>query len=55
VVAADPELGQCDEWFGAVEPERDAGEEPDDGVGAFDSGVGQPGVQGVGDVVPEAA
>ena len=40
-VAAEGEEGEGDEWFVAVEPEGDAGEEPDLGVGRFDEGVGE--------------
>ena len=45
-VAAEGEHGQGDERFGGVEPERDAGQQPDLGVGGFDQSVGQAVVEG---------
>jgi hypothetical protein len=43
------EHDERDEWFGAVEPEGDAGEEPDPGVGRFDRRVREVRVESVFD------
>jgi hypothetical protein len=40
-VGAEGEQGEGDEWLVAVEPERDAGEESDLGVGRLDQRVRQ--------------
>jgi len=40
-VAAEGEQGEGDEGLGAVEPERDPGEQPDLGVGRFDQALGE--------------
>ena len=45
-MAAEGEHGQGDEGFGVAEAERDAGQEPDLGVGGLDQGVGQAVVEG---------
>ena len=44
-MAAEGEQCEGDQWFGSVEAERDAGEEPDLGVGRLDEGVGESGVE----------
>ena len=41
VVVAEGEHREGDEWFVAVEPERDPGEQSDLGVGGFDEALGQ--------------
>jgi len=40
-VASEGEQGEGDEGLGAVEPERDPGEQPDFGVGRFDEALGE--------------
>ncbi len=40
-MAAESEHCEGDEGLGAVEPERDPGEQPDLGVGRFDQALGQ--------------
>ena len=55
---AEGEHGQGDECFGVVEAERDAGQDPDFGVGGFDQPLGQAVVEGGVDrvaVVDDAA
>src|SRR5439155_16638253 len=44
-VAAEGEHGERDQRVWVLEPERDAGEEPDLGVGRFDEPVGQSAVE----------
>ncbi len=43
------EHGERDEWLVAVEPERDAGEQTDLGVGGFDEALGEAGVERIVD------
>ena len=40
-MAAESEHCEGDERLGAVEPERDPGEQPDFGVGGFDEALGE--------------
>ena len=44
-MCAEGEHGEGDEWLVAVEPERDAGEQSDLGVGGFDEALGEAAVE----------